>query len=384
MKDWDIRKLGGFKAAKDFLYPNTDVDLALKSSAKKVKAYRGKLDQLYGDRLLEQEEFIDTITELVSKSDFKVHPSKKAKDKASKKSRTLVAHVSDTHLGANIEADEMGNVNEFNWTVASRRFALFAEQVISYKPHYRKDTNLVILLNGDIMAGMIHNQEFFVDMLALQQVGTIHLLTQFISYIAQHFDNVTIEVTEGNHERAMHKSSKERGSTTKWDNYLTPVYYALKEILKTKCPNITFNIPKTPYTIFKAQGHLLFATHGDTVINAGNPGKALNMSSISNQINKLNASELGGKESFAAVICGHCHVNTLQLTDAGAFFMVNGCLSGSDPYAQSIGIFSNAASQQIFEVTEDYAVGDFRMVQLLPADKNESLDRIIEPFKGKL
>jgi predicted phosphodiesterase len=385
MKEWDLRKLGGFGPLQKLYFPKEEIDPAFKSASAIIRSHRNKLSNTIGKAIFTQDEFNKSISDLIKTANFKLHPAIKVKkSNKKKKSRTIVAHVSDTHFGANIQKSEMGNVNQFNWTIAARRMALFAKQIVEYKSQYRDNTDLVILINGDIMAGVIHNQEFFVDLLSVQQVGTMHILLQFISYIAQFFDNITIECTEGNHDRSMHKGSKDRGNTTKWDNYLMPIYHALKEVLKAKHPNIVINIPTTPYAIFKAQGHHFFVTHGDTVINLGNPGKALNMSSISNQINKLNASELGGDNHFAAVICGHCHVNTLQLTDSGAFLLVNGCLSGSDPYAQSIGIFSNSASQQIFEITEDHAVGDFRMIRVTDADNQTGLDKIIEPFKGDL
>jgi hypothetical protein len=233
------------------------------------------------------------------------------------------------------------------------------------------------------MAGVIHNQEWFVDLLSTQQVGTIHLLSQFISYLAGHFSSVKVLCSSDNHGRAMHKSAKDRGTTHKWDNYITPVYVALREAMRYKHKNVSFVIPKTPYVIADIQGHLFFQTHGDTVINVGNPGTSLNMRGINEQINRLNSSNLGGNRHFDAICVGHVHVPTVQLTDSGTNLIINGTLSGADPYAQSIGIFSNNAAQQIFEVTKEHAVGDMRFIKVVAADKDASLDKIIEPYDGE-
>jgi hypothetical protein len=62
--------------------------------------------------------------------------------------------------------------------------------------------------------------------------------------------------------------------------------------------------------------------------------------------------------------------------------IINGCLSGLDPYANSIGIFDSNPTQQIFEVTPKHAVGDIRLIQVKSADTNEALDKIIQTFKG--
>jgi len=275
----------------------------------------------------------------------------------------------------------MGGLNEYNWNIAARRTALFFQQIVQYKPQYRDQTEVVLLVNGDIIAGMIHNQEWFVDLLTTQFAGTLSLLVQGISYLAQNFKNVRVVMTPGNHGRSMHKSSKDRGMTHKWDSYETQIFIAVREVMRAKCANVTVDIPDSPFAIVQAQGHHYFVTHSDTVINVGNPGAALNMKSINNQINKLNASELGGDAKFAAVICGHIHTATMQLMESGCMSIFNGCLSGLDPYALAIGIFDSNPTQQLFEATRKHAVGDVRFIQVKSADTNADLDKIIETPK---
>ncbi len=64
--------------------------------------------------------------------------------------------------------------------------------------------------------------------------------------------------------------------------------------------------------------------------------------------------------------------------------VINGCLSGMDPFAQSIGIFESHPTQQLFEITDKHAVGDIRLIQVKSADHRDDLDEIITPPKGKL
>jgi hypothetical protein len=228
---------------------------------------------------------------------------------------------------------------------------------------------------------MIHNTEWFVDLLTTQFAGTLSVLTQGISYLASNFKNVRVVMTPGNHGRSMHKADKGRGTTHKYDSYETQIFIAVREVLKAKCPNVTVEVPDSPFAIFEAQGHSYFVTHSDTVINVGNPGAALNMRAINNQINKLNASKLNNGKKFAGVICGHIHVPTVQLMEAGCMLILNGCLSGLDPYALSIGIFDSNPTQQLFEATKKHAVGDMRFIQVKSADDNKELDKIIETPK---
>jgi len=195
---------------------------------------------------------------------------------------------------------------------------------------------------------------------------------------------VRVVCTTGNHGRNVGKADKGRATTHKWDSYEHMIYLSLREILK-KHTNIEFIIPESPLIIYKVQGHNIVQTHGDTVINVGNPGKSLNMNSINNQINQLNSSDLISPDEKIAVVCvGHVHTATTQILTNGCFAMINGCLSGTDPFAQSIGIFSNNPTQVIFEATEKYAVGDIRYVQVKGADNQSRLDAIIKPFQGKL
>ena len=140
-------------------------------------------------------------------------------------------------------------------------------------------------------------------------------------------------------------------------------------------------IPKAPFALTKIQGHNIFQTHGDTVISVGNPGKTLNMKNISNQINQIEASSLVPRaEKIDVVSVGHVHTPTVQILSNGCTLIINGCLSGTDPFAQSIGIFFNNPTQVLFESTEQYAMGDIRIINLSSADKDKKLDMIIKPY----
>jgi predicted phosphodiesterase len=382
VSEWDLRKLGGFVSVRNRFFPQ-EKDVGFISGSKIIKSYKNKLDDAYGKDIFMVEELSKSFSEALEKVKFYIHKPVKLKQKVDKKQkkRTLVAQVSDTHFGTNIDLKELGNINEFNWTIAARRMAFLADQLVNYKPEYRANTDLIIALNGDIIGGVIHNQEFFVDLLTVQQVGTISILTQFISYLAQHFKSVTVSCTAGNHGRMTHKSSKDRATTHKYDSHEHVIYHSLNTIFKDR-KNVKFNIPMTPFAIIEVQGHKIFQTHGDTIINVGNPGKSISMKNINDQINKLNNSSVGGDGvRFAAVMVGHVHVSTVQYMENGCHLIINGCLSGLDPFANSLSIFESNPAQWIFESTEEHPVGDLRLVVLKTADKDSRLDKIIVPFK---
>ena len=376
MTEWSLRQLGGFATAMASHFDSGE-DLSQATGANLVKAFKNKIIKKQATDDYLTQEFLAVFKEKFDPKQLKLHAPVKVNNKKAKKERAIVAHISDTHFGANIKSSEMGNVNAFNWTVASRRMALFAKQVVEYKEHHRDQTKLIIAINGDIIAGVIHDQEWFSDLLTTQFTGALSILSQFITYCASHFQEVEVYCSPGNHGRAMHKMSKQRAMTHKWDSYETMLFMALKEVIFARHSHIKVEVPKTPYIILDVLGHKGFMTHGDTVINVGNPGKNINTSSLNTQINTLNASSLS-KEKFEFIMCGHCHVSNMQITDNGAVMLTNGTLSGADPYCQGLGIFGNQPSQTIFEVTKEHAVGDTRMIKLVGADKDSSLDKIIQ------
>lgn len=382
LSEWELRKNGGLNGLKNLYFP-VDKDLERETLSKLVKNQRSKLENKYGKEILIKEDFLSTFKEVMQNNPIVLHkPIKEVKAKKNLQ-RSVVVHFSDMHYGCNISKSEMNGLNEYNWTIAARRTAFVFDQAVKYKPQHRDNTELIVSLNGDVLAGVIHDQEWGVDLITTQFAGALSILTQGISYVAGHYTKVRVVCTTGNHDRVMHKASKDRAMNHKWDSFTTMLYLALRETLTAKHTNIEFDIPESPYAIINIQGHKFFQSHGDNILNVGNPGKSINMSSINQQINKLNTQVLKGPENFAGVIVGHVHVNTVQLTDSGTMLLINGSLSGTDSFAQAVGVFNNHPTQTLFEVTEDHAVGDIRLVQVLGADNMYDLDKIIKPFEGK-
>jgi predicted phosphodiesterase len=126
-------------------------------------------------------------------------------------------------------------------------------------------------------------------------------------------------------------------------------------------------------------GHNYFILHSDAVLSTGSIGKNISVGSIKNKINDL----ISGIGPIDVVMAGHTHVPMTTILNNGVTLLCNGSLSGVDEFCLSIGIVTNHPSQQLFEVTEKYPVGDLRNVMVLEADKDKSLDKIVEPFTGK-
>lgn len=357
----------------DVLIKNLKTTVTAKKAASKLR----KENKVIIEESLTAEQFLRELRDINNNAPIKLHKIIKHK-KGKKTKRTLFAHISDTHIGCNIDRIEMGGLNEYNPTIAARRFGLLFKSIAEYKIDHRNETDLVIALNGDIFAGVIHSQES-VDPMSTQFANGISIFSQGISFLARHFKHIRVVCITGNHDRYIHKDNKGRQSDQKWDSFGTNLYVALRERFR-EYPNVAFEIPETPYALIEIHGHNYFITHGDTVISVGNPGKKLDIESITKQINNF-ITGLGTK--IDVVVVGHVHKSVFLTLDNGVDLCINGTLSGTDGFAQSIGILSNNPCQSTFEITPEYKLGDMRFVRLEHADKRKDLEKIIEPLKGK-
>lgn len=330
------------------------------------------------DEVMSQDEFIEKLQELNKIAPINIFKQPVSRPRKKTK-RTIVAHISDTHIGVNINKSELGHVNSYNSVIAARRLGLLFREIINYKREHRDETNLVVVLNGDIITGVIHSLEGgSVDDLTNQYAQAIRYFVSGISLCAAEFKKVDVYTTVGNHGRYTHKANKGQQSDSKWDSHEMNIYLALREILKSHS-NVKVHLSKTPYALFAVHGHTFFATHGDTVLKMGNVSKTISMQKIKNEVNDI---QVGLGKKIDVLMVGHVHKQTFQTLDNGTEVLVNGCLSGVDSFAQSIGIFSNNPAQQIFEVTEDFAVGDVRFVRVKHADNDKKLDNIIKPVES--
>lgn len=342
-------------------------------SARKLKNKIQKENKALLEHSTTLDEFLAELNSIESKYPVRMHkPVKLQKKKPIK--RTVVAHVSDTHIGSIIRSTTMDGINGFNPDIAARRMAFYVKNITQYKIHHRHETELLLVFNGDLIAGVIHGTDTQNILPAsLQHAIAMRIFIQAISFLSQSFSKMRVVCEVGNHSRFMHKMNKGRQTEEKWDSFENILYMSLAERFSEN-ENIEFINTKSPYSLVDIQGHKALITHGDTVINVGNPGNSINVSNITKQINSIAA---GLNTKIDLVIVGHVHKATYVSLDNGTHLVINGALCGTDEYAQSLGIISNNPIQQIFEVTGDDVVGDMRFVRVNEGDNDTSLDSII-------
>jgi hypothetical protein len=210
---------------------------------KNTSSKNAKENRLLLNEITKYEDFVEVYRDIEARCPIKFHKKVKLRKPREFKS-TIVAHISDTHIGVNIDEKVMDGFNRFNPEVAARRFALLFREIGEYKKHRRKTQDLVLVLNGDIIAGVIHDQEH-VQLAATQLSQARRILIQGISYLASKFSNIRVICTTGNHDRYIHKSNKGRQSSAKWDSFGTNIYTSLRDAFKlAKYKNVQFEIPE--------------------------------------------------------------------------------------------------------------------------------------------
>lgn len=297
--------------------------------------------------------------------------------KKEKTNRIVNVSLSDLHYGAALDPREVplpyGPVEE------ARRTAAVAQQVAEFKMQYRDETELYIHLKGDIIQNQLHDARDG-EPLAHQAAAAMHYLTQFVVFQASKFKKVTVWCTPGNHGRFTSRH-KERATNQKWDSIENTIYYAIK-IATRHVPNVTVNIPYTPYYTYEAFGMHGFMTHGDTVLKVGFPSSSIDVKGARKQINEINAKR-GEEHKYKLFGAGHVHSASWVKLPGNIYLMTNGCLIPTDAYAQSIGITDTACCQNVWETVPGRMVGDRREADVNEhTDKDKSLDKIIEPFFG--
>lgn len=378
-----IDQFGAFKNAVLIAHPSLEqLEVPVKLTSQDIEAYRLGLHKnkvkATNKAVIERSSTLNYL-EQFAKDTFTgaIKPVKPFKSKG-KPSRVLNLVFSDVHIGADLSKEETG-VADYGTIEESRRVAAIVREAINYKPQYRANTELEVLLLGDLCQGQLHDPRDGAP-LAEQLCRVIHVFVQAIQQLAANFPKVRVRCATGNHARntARHHN---RAVNQKWDSHETVIYFALKAALQNQ-KNVEFFIPKTPYGTYEVFGEKILYTHGDTFLNPGYPGKSINIKGLESQINTINSS-LADTNEIKVVLCGHVHTASQTYLSNGCTMITNGALISPDQFAVSIGILETQTGQMLFESSPGFAVGDVRYIRAgRKDDKDKSLDAIIKPWKS--
>lgn len=370
--EWQLRSLGGFTGIRNTYFANQEAkDHAVISDIGEVRREYNKLLKEMGDI----ERLHRRIQDSVKDMKFPKGPVYKPKKSKALIERTVNAVWSDHHVGSDIVKKETSL--EYGRIEEARALAALTLNIAEYKTQYRDNTRLNLLILGDMIENELHDRTS-ADLLHLQTCRAIHIYPQAIRFLAGQYRQIDVYFAVGNHGRDM-AVNHGRATALKYNAIETTIYYAIRVAL-AGYPNVKFHQPLTPWVEFDASGARGYATHGDTNLNPGNPGKKVNIESLENQTNKINAS-LKDTDEYKIFVCGHIHQALHTRLSNGAHLLLNGALTPPNAFAQTLNIMEAPQVQVMWESIPGFPVGDVRFVDCNGSAGKSQLDQIIVPFK---
>lgn len=367
-----LTTLGGYRYVVNSYFPPVVLP-GVKNELDKVKGEQRKIIRSLG----EGESFFVELEKALAKMPKIPNPGRPYKfGRKTKTNRAIGVVVSDLHIGHDVDPEETNH--KYGRVEEARTVAHITRTVCEYKIDYRKETELHVFMIGDMIENILHGN-FGQDLLHIQTCRAIYILTQMLKHFSSNFKTVHVYCIPGNHDRdtAIHKS---RAISQKYNALGTTIYYAIHNGVRDR-KNIIWKQPKTPWLDVTILGHRIYATHGDTNFSIGNPGSKIDTSRIETKMNRINAS-LRDRDEYKIFIGGHVHTGLVMRMNNGCYLIVNGGGVTPDSYVNTMDIMESPQSQVMFEITEKYAVGDSRFIEMSGVAKEAKLDKIIVPYEN--
>lgn len=287
--------------------------------------------------------------------------------------RAICLLLSDLHIGAELEPFE--EPYSFRALEEARRLEYIMRETIDYKPHYRNNTKLVLLWNGDLIEGKLGHDLHSGAPLAEQKAAFWSYSSAMMGHFAAAFPEVEVHFQSGNHGRDKVRHPG-RATSRKWDGHEFELGFALQQMC-SGLRNVTWHQPFRAVSIVDLFGRPLGLTHADTEVAIGHPDKAAEANS--NTLRKINTTKQYGTQ-FAAWAFGHYHTGRYALGEISMVF--NAALVPPSGYARGAGYIDEQCGQMLWEAVEGFPIGDLRFLRVdASTDRDESLGKIIKPFR---
>ncbi len=287
--------------------------------------------------------------------------------------RSVCLLLSDLHLGSDLGARD--NPRPFGAVEEARRLEYILRQALDYKPQYRAQSEMRLLLNGDLIEGYLLWDLRDGAPLTEQKVIFWRHFRILVGMLAQVYPRVVVDCQPGNHGRDKVRHPG-RATSSKWDGHEWQMYWALKEMCSSLA-NVEWRIPFQAVSVVDLYGSKLLLTHGDTEVKLGDPDVKAQMNALA--LDRINSTRLYGCE-FRAAAFGHYHKP--RYLPGRVRTIWNGALVPPNGSARGAGYVGEPCGQWLWEAVEGYPVGDARFVEVGPAqDHDERLGTIIKPFR---
>lgn len=264
---------------------------------------------------------------------------------------TIMAQMTDWHLGEVVKPDEVLYLNAFGPEIADIRMKTWFEKVVSLPRDYVNGVHiegLVVPATGDLFTGEIHN-ELTVNNYerVLQTVLNAQepILAGFEMLEREYGGNVEVDAVVGNHGRMAHKSVF-KGRV--YDNFEWLFWSVIRDRLKDRGSKVVVNVSTSMDMNIVVYERNYLLTHGDQF--QGGTGISGAFAPLS-----LGSHRKGKRQSAAGMpmetmVIGHLH----QLINIPGVIM-GGTLKGMDEFAFGINVPPADAAQAMWVTTPERA-----------------------------
>lgn len=276
-----------------------------------------------------------------------------------------VTQDTDWHIGEKQDADEIENINAFDWQIAQDRVNDLTHRSLRVVERLRNSYNIprsVNLCTGDMISGNLREESLRTNEFPepVQVVKAAELYAARHSEMSKYFDHYVIEyVTADNHSRLTKKPmSKEQGVNS--FNYLVAI---IAQKILSRHNNIEFNIHIEPQKVVPVFNRQYLLMHGHQIKGwAGVPWYGVERKRGKESEARLQLimedptriQTLG----FHKIVAGHLHTPINMLT-----YAVGGSLSGCNAYDREAGRYGGASQPLWFESEKhgDFGRIDFKL-----------------------
>lgn len=287
--------------------------------------------------------------------------------------RDVILKLSDLHFGA--ELDPASNPIPYRAVEEARRFEYVIRQALDFKPQYRDQSRLRLLVNGDVIEGFLGHDLRAGAPLTEQKAVFWEYMTAAIGLLAQVYPTIEVECQPGNHGRNIARHPG-RATEFKWDGIEWDMYYALRKMCSS-LKNVSWKLPFRAVSVIDLFGAKMLMSHGDTEVPIADPDTQAAKNAL--MLERINSSREYGCE-FRVAAFGHFHKSRNQGGHIIKIF--NGCLVPPNGHARGKGYISEGCSQTIWEAVEGHPVGDYRRIEVgQMQDHDEQLGKLIKPFR---
>jgi hypothetical protein len=192
--------------------------------------------------------------------------------RSSDKEHTPVLVTSDFQWGEVISKENLDNLNEYNITVAKKRYKKVIEGTVdiafAHMPN-SKYPGIIYLRLGDGVSGDIHD-----DLRTTNEAASIPAVRSLVAsetwglqQLAEHFKKVHVISVPGNHARSTLKPPTKKIE----DNYDVLSAWWLESIFRED-KRFTWQTPNSADAVFPIYDRTYLATHGDNIGSRGGQG----------------------------------------------------------------------------------------------------------------